>query len=212
MKTLVKQMLEGEITMDAFMPLFLENKELKTYISNLIPVDAVNNPGHILWKNYSYDALFEVDFDLYQHLMYIVRLDGSIGDSLNLSSSLYRVYSYHYPETKLTNIYSNLFDLYLDVVRECYGGPEVEPLIEEIVRSCIDIRPKKTRNKITREKMLVLFHIKDNKFPRWIQGAEWPCGKSTPMQFIKQRRIPEGVEYLFCDFETGEERVIQQFY
>ena len=36
MKTLVKQMLEGEITMDAFMPLFLENKELKTLYIDLI--------------------------------------------------------------------------------------------------------------------------------------------------------------------------------
>lgn len=63
------------------------------------------------------------------------------------------------------------------------------------------------------------FHIEGMKYPRWIQGGEWPVSKSgKPVRFIEQKR-KKGKEYstmlytqfFFEDVETGEIRVIDQF-
>ena len=37
-------------------------------------------------------------------------------------------------------------------------------------------------------------------------------GKNSPMQYISRSKIPDGVKYIFQDVDTGEVRVIEQFY
>lgn len=205
-------MLEGIMPMEQFLPLFRENDEMKRYISSLVPDEAKEDRGHSIWEYVNYDVLRNVNFDPYKLLMTFMRFDNSIGDSLNLSSSLHDLYRYHYPDIKYANIYEDMFDLYLDAVRECFGGPEVEPYIEQIVRKNVGIRPKTMRKKITKENIASLFHISDKNYPRWIQGAEWPSGRNSPMEFIYQKKSKESVIYVFRDLETGEERSVQQFY
>ena len=52
----------------------------------------------------------------------------------------------------------------------------------------------------------------DNKRPRWIQNAEWPAGKNSPMKYLYRKSISDGSEYYFEDVDTGEVRKIVQFY
>lgn len=56
------------------------------------------------------------------------------------------------------------------------------------------------------------FHIKDRKFPRWVQEADWPMGKNSPMEYLGQRKDGELVALRFRDVDTGEERIVEQFY
>ena len=63
------------------------------------------------------------------------------------------------------------------------------------------------------------FHIVGTKYPRWVQGGEWPVSKSgKPMRFVEQKR-KKGKEYqdvlytiyVFEDLDTLEKRIIEQF-
>ena len=68
------------------------------------------------------------------------------------------------------------------------------------------------RVKAGKEALWNAFHIKDRKFPRWAQGANWPMGKNSPMEYLGQRRDGELVELRFRDVDTGEIRIVEQFY
>ena len=63
-----------------------------------------------------------------------------------------------------------------------------------------------------KEALWKAFHIKDRKFPRWAQEADWPMGKNSPMEYLGQRRDGELVELRFRDVDTGEERTVEQYY
>jgi polar amino acid transport system substrate-binding protein len=70
-----------------------------------------------------------------------------------------------------------------------------------------------------KEKVKEVFPTAGGKWPRWVQGAEWPLGMNgKPMRFVEQKR-KKGKEYanmlytqfFFEDVDTGETRVIDQF-
>ncbi len=56
------------------------------------------------------------------------------------------------------------------------------------------------------------FHIQGRNFPRWPQNAQWPMGKNSPMAYVKQKRDGDLVLLTFQDVDTGEVRVVEQFY
>ena len=64
-----------------------------------------------------------------------------------------------------------------------------------------------------------MFHIEKNKYPRWVQSAEWPLGQNNkPMKFVEQKRkkgksyeMMMYTEFWFEDVETGEKRAVEQF-
>ncbi|MBP5294665.1 MAG: hypothetical protein J6Y95_02970, partial [Lachnospiraceae bacterium] len=104
------------------------------------------------------------------------------------------------------------YDLYMNAIGECYEGSEVKDLIEQIVHNCISIQPKTKRIKETRQQISQLFHTTDGKRPNWIQGPDWPMGKNSPMKYIERKRKGERVDYYFEDVDTGEKRLIIQYY
>ena len=61
--------------------------------------------------------------------------------------------------------------------------------------------------------------MRDKKYPRWVQYAEWPASASgKPMRFVEQKKAKGKVyaeimltHYTFEDVDTGEQRVIDQF-
>lgn len=68
------------------------------------------------------------------------------------------------------------------------------------------------RTKAGKEAFWEVFHIKNRKFPRWVQGPAWPMGKNSPMEYLGQRRDGELVALRFRDVDTGEDRIVEQFY
>lgn len=75
------------------------------------------------------------------------------------------------------------------------------------------------RRQLCKERIKQAFHIEGNKFPRWVQGGEWPIGQNNkPMKFIGQKRKRgKGYDqmlytlYTFEDVETGEQKIVEQF-
>lgn len=209
----IEKFLTGETEAKDFISMLKTDNELQNSIRTLIPNELRNHPEHPFWKKIYYYAFQEYDFDCMEYIMNNYLLDNSIGDNLNIFSDIQVFYSFRFPTLKCTNRYEEEFSLFLDAVGDRFEGPEVQETIERIIREALDIKPKTKRIKAVKEKINEVFHVEDRKnYPRWIQGAEWPMGESSPMRFIKQERKGEEVLYYFQDVDNANIRTISQFY
>ena len=205
-------MLIGEIPMSEFILEVNRTPEAMEQVISIIPKEAIRNPSHGLWQKISYDWARLCDFNAWEGVCNICRFDNSIGDNLNIWGTLQRIYSYSYPNLPYTTKYQDIHTLYLQAIGDYYGGPEVEDIIENIIIDSIKLKTKSQRIKHAKEQIKKAFHIVDNKKPWWIQGAEWPRGVNSPMQFIEKKRRGEEVRYIFKDIDTGETRTVVQYY
>ena len=208
----IELMLIGKIDMSEFLIQLKNSQALCTELNQLIPRDAVNQPAHRLWQNIAYEFLEKYDFDLYITITSTFKLDGSIEDNLDIFGTIKAIYRWLNPSLQYTAQYHDAYDLYLDAAGEYYGGPEVDGLIDEVIRSCLGIRLKGQRIKAAKQRLMDLFHTEDRKRPYWIQGAEWPMGTNTPMKYIRTKKADESRIYLFQDVDTKEFREIVQYY
>ena len=205
-------MLIGEIPMSEFILEVNRTPEAMEQVISIIPKEAIRNPSHGLWQKISYDWARLCDFNAWKGVCNICRFDNSIGDNLNIWGTLQRIYSYSYPNLPYTTKYQDIHTLYLQAIGDYYGGPEVEDIIENIIIDSLKLKTKSQRIKHAKEQIKKAFHIVDNKKPWWIQGAEWPRGVNSPMQFIEKKRRGEEVRYIFKDIDTGEIRTVVQYY
>ena len=208
----IEQMLTGQMEMSEFVALLKSDRSIQETIRCLVPKEAIGKPDHAFWKCVSYEALKERGFDYLKFLFALCRFDRTIGDDLNIWGTIQWAYRYYYPELNYTGKYDDAHGLYLNAAGEYYEGPEVMHILNQVIVNALPIKPKSKRIKEVREKLAAIFHVVDKKRPRWIQGAEWPMGKNSPMQYIGRARIPDGVQYTFQDVDTGEIRVVEQFY
>lgn len=212
MKNILESMLTGEIKMSEFIDQINQNPVAMELVATIIPQDAVNNPDHGLWQKISYDWARMCGFNAWEGICNICRFDDSIGDNLNIWGTLHAIYSYSYPNLPYTTKYHDIHTIYLEAIGDYYGGPEVKDIIESIIVDSLELKTKSQRIKYAKEKIKNTFHVVDNKKPWWIQGAEWPCGINSPMQFIEKKRRGEAVHYIFRDVDTGEIRTVIQYY
>lgn len=208
----IELMLTGEMDMCQFVELIKSDSMVQDALRNLIPTEAIANRDHDFWKCISFDSLQKNNFDFLMHLYWVCRFDGSLGDNLNIFGSISRVYMYRKPKLSYTTKHVDSYDLYLNVIKDCFDGPEVRGLVEQIIRDAITIQTKKGRLDAAKKEIQLMFHTTDSKKPRWIQGPQWPMGIKTPMRFLSQKRKGEFVQYLFLDIDTNQTRIIEQFY
>jgi hypothetical protein len=210
--TTIEKMLTGEIPMKEFVRLLISEQQVQSELNNLIPEEAKWDEDHPLWKHVAFSFLLEYDFDLHRGIMARRLLDDSMGDNLNIWGTIHRIYEYINPDLPFTTKYEDDFQLYLDVVKEIYDGPEVRGVLYTIFNDAFKIKGKAARKKTAKEAILKAFHIEDKKHPRWIQGGEWPMGEKSPMKFISQKSKGEEIDYIFQDVDTEEIRIIKQYY
>ncbi len=209
---IIELFLSGEMNIQDFKKLYNENNEIKTTIDSIISNDAKESPDYPLWKNVSYEALKENGFSLTKCLEGDGAFNGSLGDDYNLHNLLSTFYIFYHPDFKPTDLYEKRFEFYLEVVGEYYEGPEVRSLLNSIIRENLSITPKTKRIRETKAMLKMVFHTEDGNRPYWIQGAEWPMGKNSPMKYLKRVRLGEKVDYYFEDTDTNDLRVITQYY
>lgn len=219
MNPLVEQVLTGNIDMEQFLKKLQDDPELQEYIRRLVPEEAKEDPSHVFWKSVSYPSVKRDHFDYYRFIfrmansdLWASHPDGRIGKYLNIFSLLKKAYLYYYPDIVCTRRYEDVFDVYLDAVGDCFEGPEVCALVEQIILDAMQLSAKTKRVKQARTVLRDVFHIEGSKRPRWIQGPEWPIGSRSPMQFTGQKKAGETVDYTFQDVDTGDIRTIRQYY
>ena len=212
MNDIIQQMLLGQIDMRCFLQIATSDSNLVLAINKLVPEDAINNPEHSVWKKYSYDALKKESFSLWNVIKRYSKFDDSFGENLNVFSIISKFFCFSHIDFIPTTKYEDEFDFLLDVAGESYGGPEVDKIINSIVTEYVYFTPKTKGIREAKAKMAMVFHVVDKKKPRWINGAEWPMGVNSPMQFISIKSINDGKVYQFKDVDTGEIREIVQYY
>ena len=92
------------------------------------------------------------------------------------------------------------------------GGPEVDDLIEKTLNPSENCFSNKYSLKEQRSRLKMLFHIIPRKIPAWPQEPQWPMGKNSPMEYLDRHKDGELVQPRFRDVDTGEERIVEQFY
>lgn len=219
MNPLIEQVLTGNIDMEQFLKKLQDDPELQEYIRRLVPEEAKEDPSHVFWKSVSYPSVKRDHFDYYRFIfrmansdLWASHPDIRIWKYLNIFSLLKKAYLYYYPDIVCTRRYEDVFDVYLDAVGDCFEGPEVCALVEQIILDAMQLSAKTKRVKQARTVLRDVFHIEGSKRPRWIQGPEWPIGSRSPMQFTGQKKAGETVDYTFQDVDTGDIRTIRQYY
>lgn len=208
----IELMLTGHIEMEEFISLLTQDPILQNDVRNLIPQDAVDNPEHAFWKQISYESLKKNNYDFLAFLSWMCRFDGTISDNLNIFGAVRSAYSYYCPQLNVTGKYRDAFGLYLEVVKDCFDGPEVRLVVNQIIQDALRQKVKSKKKQQAKNAIVDQFHIADKKKPRWIQGPEWPAGSNSPMAFVSQKKQGSAVCYEFIDVDTGETRMIKQFY
>ena len=205
----------GKAESQAFVDALKNDPEIREEIRDLIPLEVRTDPEHPIWRRRSYELYnTKYGFDCLKLMESLFRLDCSIGDMFNIESELGTFYVLRHPDVKASTRFKDLFNFCLDVSRDIYEGPEVNGFLEAVLNEYSDIRPKALRIRLAKERIKKEFHVEGNHYPRWIQGPEWPMGKSSPMKFVKSvhKKGSDLVEFIFEDVDTGDIRVVEEFY
>ena len=208
----IQLMLSGKMEMSEFIILLKTDPITQEEVRNLVAKEAINNVDHGLWKNIAFSSLKNNNFDFIRFLQWMCKFDGTIEDNLNIFSAIERAYLFYYPEFKCTSSYDDKFDLMLDVIKDCFDGPEVSDLVERVIEKSLALKTKKQKISHAKSEIHSLFHVIGSKRPRWIQGAEWPMGKHSPMEYVETKRRGEQVHYVFRDVDTNDIRIVTQMY
>ncbi len=173
---------------------------------------------------------FEKEYPVVKETLYDVKkvyshnkTNSNLWTYVNIQSWLYKLITEIYPDESIEKDESlhEKASFMMDVCPEYIEGHEIDEtgIIEAIIEQVPESLPKAKRKKQIKELIKKEFHIEGSKYPRWVQGGEWPVSKSgKPMRFVEQKR-KKGKEYaemlytqfFFEDVETGEIRVIDQF-
>ena len=178
----------------------------------------------------SVKEFFEDKFTTVQEVPYDVKTvyshnktNSKLWMYVNVQSWLYQLMTELYPDDTIEkdNTLYEKASFMMDVCPEYIEGHEIDEagIIEAIIEQVPESLPKAKRKKQIKELIKKEFHIEETKYPRWVQGGEWPVSKSgKPMRFVEQKRKKgKGYEnmmcttYVFEDIDTLEKRTIEQF-
>ena len=135
------------------------------------------------------------------------------GKRLNAYDLLLSLARTRYPELKESDRFHKEFNFCLVVLGDMYDGPEIEEVLDEALYKIYQ-KPGtlKERKQEAKEFIRSFFHTEDRRYPHWAQAGEWPMGIHSAMKFISRKRDGDRVLFLFKDVDTGEEKIVEQFY
>lgn len=116
-------------------------------------------------------------------------------------------------EVNFNDKYTKLSIFAINAIPEYCDSEEASEFIEkEIINKLpMDISEEK-RVKLCKQKCKELFHIENNKYPRWVQSSEWPVRNNKPLKYIKRIKKDDLVVFVFEDVDTKEQVLIEQFF
>lgn len=215
---------EGRVTVPEFIEYCKTHSEVLDYLTKIADSEFKTYVTHISidengYKQYTVEELpFDASLDLQSQLS---RGGGNLARYLNIHSFYSKIITTAFPTDNITvdTTLDEKSSFMSDACPEYIGGPEVEELLGILLETLPKDLSKSKKIRLYKEKLKELFHIEQNKYPRWVQEAEWPMGSDNlPMRFVGQKRKKGKAyetmlytEFLFEDVKTGEQRIIEQF-
>lgn len=201
---------KGMVSVEDFIIEWKQNPKLRKWIQSLVISKSVNKYPRstqccLEEKNFSVEACLND---------WISSFFIEIGDQLNIHSVISDIVCAVYPEVIPTTRYRDEYRFFLTVMGDCLGGPEVDNIIWEIVKSYPAEMGRTKRKKAVKEKLKEVFHLEKGRYPIWVQDAEWPAYEGRPMQYVSRKHVGDSdlVLFTFRDVETGKTRVVEQCY
>lgn len=215
---------EGRISVPDFIKYSQEHPEILDFLTNIadpkFKTPFVHKEiGDNGWPQYIAE---ELPFDAKLYMETELNGTGSVlGKHLNIHALYSSVLVTAFPNDNIVidETLHNKHWFMLEACPEYIGGEEVDDLLMDLLETLPDNLSKTKKVKLYKEQLRSLFHIESNKYPRWIQEAEWPIGEDgIPMKFISQKRKKGKsydtmlfTEFLFEDVKTGKKRIVEQF-
>ncbi len=207
----------GEVPFEEFWPEFCQNKEMQEWFDTAgnfeaeeLPVDKRNRLLGLLYYRIRNDCNGHAMEDLAAYMPnkahYIP--EEKYGIFVIFATVLLSID----PKVVRTKIYKQDYEYYLKAVSHSVDGPEVWHFIDSVLEQFPRTMKATERVKAGRAALHEAFHIQDRKFPSWPQEPDWPMGKNSPMEYLGRRKDGDLVQLRFRDVDSGEERVIEQFY
>ena len=214
---------EGRITVPQMLERTAAEPALLDWFNTIVPEGTVTAVVHRETDETGYtryhaeNVPFTVQIMLREELGKAGR--STLAHQLNIHSCLSNILEMAFPEDGISvdQTLSRKFDLMLDACPEAVDGPEVQDVLEELLESIPADLSKTKRVKLLKERIRETFPTANGKWPRWVQGGEWPLGASgKPLRFVEQKKGKHYKEmlhtlYTFEDTETGERRIIEQY-
>lgn len=207
----------GKVPFEEFWPEFCRNKEMQDWLDAAGNFEAEEPPGikktsfqmgeyRNIRKLYNGHVMKELLCYMPNKIHY--RAEEKWYIFLGFEATLMSID----PKVVRTKIYKQDADFYEKAVGYSVDGPEVWNFIDSVLEQFPRTMKAAERVKAGRAALHEAFHIQGRKFPSWPQEADWPMGKNSPMEYLGRRKDGDLVQLRFRDVDTGEERVIEQFY
>ena len=216
---IVFDFLSGKMPFDDFYKAYHEDPSIAAWLDGLTDFSAPCPPAaeRLSWIRYTYTLMQKNGGKISDYIAKTVFTGDERGfDLAAMQNAWYGAIAAPvvaaYPDTKITRLYARNSSYYLEAKGNSIGGREVDDYAERILDKFPPTMKVGERHKAAREALKEAFHIKDRKYPRWPQGADWPMGKNSPMQYYGQWEDGDLVRIRFRDVDTGEIRIIDQFY
>lgn len=139
--------------------------------------------------------------------------------AFKIHSTIADIYYQLDQDTIRTETYNEAYEFSLDVLPSYLGGEAEQYISEYIIAKAPDNLSKTAKKKLVKEEIKKQFKRQTKGYPRWIQEPNWPISDNhKPMVFVKQKNIKAKTEhddyseYYFIDEDTGEERIIRQYW
>lgn len=157
------------------------------------------------------EAFSHNDYDLLKTLTKGYYNLYSISSRTEAYKMLFQLFKSDFPDIVFSTYYREISLIALYSVPDYIGGKEVDSIITRIIDSRPADLTESKQYKWIRDQLKELFNIQKEKYPRWIQYADWPVYNDKPMKYIKQWHEGDLYCYLFEDDENGVKRVVQQY-
>lgn len=200
---IVMDFIDGSISYHEFKRAVLESDKIFDWLQTLLTDEMLND-----FDFYCCDFLRRYRHSLKDCIL--SDMGEQIRHMLNTHAFISRYVQYAFPDLSITptDYYSKLFDLYIKSVPDCYGGPEVDEILSQIVMDAPNELSTTKKVNWIKSKIKELF---PGKRPYWIQSAEWPTYEGKPMIYIERNRNGDLFQYIFEDATSGKQRIVEQF-
>jgi hypothetical protein len=201
----------GKLTFDEFGLYMDENPHMWADIQELLTEEMKADRNCPIWNTRNYQVLFANNFNVKASALSF-GYESDFGRNL-VHMLISDLVVYRYPEIKRKYPISVAPADFVDSAGMCYvEGPETDALIRRLVTEIPEELTKKKKIKLLKETLREAFHLVPRKVPRWVQEPEWPMGKNSPMAFVEQNKDGELVQFVFRDVDTGETKIVEQYY
>lgn len=219
-KKFVIDYLEGRVDSSKFIETLRSDHSILEWLQSIIPVGTT-------MPDYKFDECFrmvekkEVPYDVGNVINGILEQLGetTLGKEYNLHCYIARLLGKYLPMEQFTldKTLETKVKFLLDTCPEYLDSEAIENsgIFGELMKQLPESMPKTKRIKEFRKRIKDMFYVEGQKYPRWIQGSEWPLSKTgKPTKFLRQKSMHNGevCYYYFLDMDTKEEIEVMQAY